>query len=136
MRALILILIMIAGAAQAGELEIDMQAKFCDGMLINRQLPNHTEVDCVTDRYAIEVDFTDHWAAAIGQSLSYAATLERRPGIILVCNSDTRPDICLRHRLILQETIRYWNIGVVAWYCDSTDPDLEACMFEDFFGPE
>jgi hypothetical protein len=50
-------------------------------MQIGRHLPNGTYVDCLNDTYAIEVDFSNKWAEAIGQSLMYAAELERLPGI-------------------------------------------------------
>ncbi|QYY35414.1 hypothetical protein [Ruficoccus sp. ZRK36] len=47
-------------------------------------LPNGTRCDILTDEYAIEVDFADKWAEAIGQSLNYAAQTGRRAAIILI----------------------------------------------------
>lgn len=118
------------------ELEIDAQRKFCAGMPINQALPNRSEVDCVLEDVAIEVDFSDHWAAAIGQSLQYGAMMGRRPGIILVCRTRTPASTCLRHKLKLEETMSYWNIGMMVWLCHATDPSLAECQFKDFFGPD
>lgn len=47
-------------------------------------LEDRTRVDCLTDEYAVEVDFGDGWAEAIGQALYYAERTGRRPGIVLV----------------------------------------------------
>ncbi len=35
-------------------------------------LPNGTRCDILTDQYALEVDFADKWAEALGQCLNYA----------------------------------------------------------------
>lgn len=56
-----------ATSTPAQELERDRQARLCAGMQMNRYLPNGTYVDCLTDDYAIEVDFSNKWAEAIGQ---------------------------------------------------------------------
>lgn len=40
-------------------------------------------VDCLTDEYAIEFDFSKKWAEAIGQSLYYASQTYRKPGYSL-----------------------------------------------------
>ena len=120
----------------AAEYEIDVQDKFCAGMLINQYLRDGSEVDCIREDVAIELDFSDHWAAAIGQALHYGAILERRPGKILVCKAETRERTCLGHKLRLEETIAYWNIGMMVWFCDSRDATLSECQFRDFFGPE
>lgn len=41
-------------------------------------------VDCLTEHYAIEVDFADKWAEGIGQAYLYAAVFERRPGVVYI----------------------------------------------------
>lgn len=48
------------------------------------RLPDKSRVDCVTDSYAIEFDFTNKWAEAIGQALFYANELNKIPGIVLI----------------------------------------------------
>jgi len=43
-----------------------------------------TRCDILTDTHAIEVDFADKWAEAIGQSLNYAMQTGKKAGIVLV----------------------------------------------------
>ncbi len=96
-------------------------------MQIGRYLPNDTYVDCLTDEYAIEVDFSNKWAEAIGQSLMYAAELERLPGIILVCRRDTDESLCLRHAYHIEQTVNWWRIGMTVWHCGADDNRLDQC---------
>jgi hypothetical protein len=134
--AILALTILASSATLAAEKEVDVQGKFCAGMPINVHLKDGTEVDCYTGDYAIEVDFTDHWAQAIGQALHYASLLERRPAVILVCHSHTKASICLRHRKRFEETLTYWRIGMYLWYCETKDQKLADCEFEDLFGAE
>lgn len=120
-----LILAVTPGHAQ--ELEKDRQKQLCEGMQIGRYLPNGTTVDCVTDDYAIEVDFSNKWAEAIGQSLMYAAELQRLPGIILVCHRDTDPSLCLKHGYLIEQTVNWWRIGMTVWKCGADDVRLADC---------
>ena len=43
-----------------------------------------TRCDILTDTHAIEVDFADKWAEAIGQSLNYAMQTGKKAGIVLL----------------------------------------------------
>ncbi len=54
-----------------------------DGV-IEYTLKNRTRVDCLTDEYAIEVDFAHKGYEAIGQSLYYALETKKQAGIILI----------------------------------------------------
>ena len=47
-------------------------------------MPDGTRCDILTDTHAIEVDFADKWAEAIGQSLNYAMQTGKKAGIVLV----------------------------------------------------
>ncbi len=51
-------------------------------------LPDRTRIDCLTDEYAIEVDFAKKWSEAIGQSLYYSYCTKREPGILLILESE------------------------------------------------
>ena len=117
----------MANSSAGQELERGRQEQLCAGMQIGRHLPNGTYVDCVTDEYAIEVDFSKKWAEAIGQSLMYAAELERQPGIILICHRDTDPSLCLRHGYLIEQTVNWWRIGMTVWQCGAEDVRLEDC---------
>jgi len=61
------------------------------GGKIEYVLPDKTRVDCLTDEYAIEVDFAKKWAEAIGQSLYYAQITGKKPAIgFIVGDGDER----------------------------------------------
>ena len=47
-------------------------------------LHDRTRVDCLTDAYAIEVDFGRKWAESVGQSLYYGLMTNRKPAIGLI----------------------------------------------------
>ncbi len=71
-------------------------------------LPNGTRCDILTEHYAVEVDFADKWAEALGQCLNYAAQTHRQPGIVLILES---PDD-KRHLARLQETVEHYRLPV------------------------
>ena len=48
---------------------------------MEQSLLDRTRVDCLTDEYAIEVDFAKKWAESVGQSLYYAEMTEKKPGV-------------------------------------------------------
>lgn len=66
--------------------EKEYQEAWCNeaGGITEYVLADRTRVDCLTDEYAIEFDFADKWAEAIGQSLHYAEMSGRKPGIVLI----------------------------------------------------
>jgi hypothetical protein len=52
------------------------------------RLKDNTRVDCITNKYAIEVDWAKKWAEAIGQSLYYAKMTNKQPAIGLICSKN------------------------------------------------
>jgi hypothetical protein len=64
------------------------------GVLEARQI-DKTRVDCLTQHHAIEFDFGNKWAEAIGQALHYALMTGRAPGIVLILERDS--------------DVKYWN---------------------------
>lgn len=59
------------------------------GGVTEYRLPDRTRIDCLTDDYAIEFDFAEKWAEAIGQSLYYSLQTNRRPGVVLILENPT-----------------------------------------------
>jgi hypothetical protein len=51
-------------------------------------LQDRTRVDCLTDEYAIEVDFAKKWAEGVGQSLYYAHMTGKKPAVGFIMNSE------------------------------------------------
>lgn len=49
-----------------------------------------TYVDCLTDEYAIETEYDYNWKEAIGQSLHYAETTNRKAAILLIQRSSSK----------------------------------------------
>jgi len=62
------------------------QTKLCKklGGKIEYVLSDKTRVDCLTKKYAIEVDFGKKWAEGIGQSLYYAEMTGKKPAVALI----------------------------------------------------
>lgn len=58
------------------------------GGVIEYKLKDGTFVDCLTDDEAIEFDFADKWAEAVGQSLHYAIMSGKKPAIALIVLSE------------------------------------------------
>ncbi len=69
------------------------QTKLCNdlGGVMEQSLLDRTRVDCLTDEYAIEVDYAKKWAESVGQSLYYAEMTEKKPGIGIIVG-DTKKD--------------------------------------------
>lgn len=66
--------------------EKDYQKCWCDANngLLEVVLPDKARIDCMTNKYAMEVDFAPKWAESIGQSLYYGAATGKQPAILLI----------------------------------------------------
>jgi len=93
--------------------EVYWAEKFCLSMggKMEVVVESGARCDCVTDEYAIEVDFSNKWAEALGQSLHYAAELDRTPGICLLLRDSAYMD----HMNRLMSTIDRWQLPVTIW---------------------
>jgi len=111
--------------------EVWYQQQWCksrDGTL-EYQLRDGTRVDCIVGDYAIEFDFADKWAEAIGQASYYAVQLRMTPGIVLIFEDDAscrfffRANIAINQIIVVStpeiRPIRVWKIGNA--YC-AVDP--------------
>jgi hypothetical protein len=74
-------------------------------------LPDGTRCDCLTDTHAIEFDFGNNWAEALGQSAYYALQTERRAGIVLILENIKDRKYWIR----LNSTIEYFNLPIDTW---------------------
>ena len=102
--------------------EANYREVLCEGMDWEVSLPNGARADCISDTHAIEVDFSEKWAEALGQALLYAAATGLQPGIFLVCRGEDHN--CLGHRLRLDEAIQAWNLPVEVWPVEEQDVAL------------
>ena len=86
------------------------QKKWCDANhgKMEVSLSDGTRADCVTDDYAVEVDFASKWAEGLGQALRYARLTKKKAAVLLVWK--TRMD---RWKAInLQRDIKYYGLPV------------------------
>lgn len=75
------------------------------------RLSDKTRVDCLTQTHAIEFDFAEKWAEAIGQSLHYARMAGKSPGIVYICR--TPEDLYKIERA--ERTIKAYNLPIKVW---------------------
>ena len=73
------------------------------GGLVEVRLPSGARADCITDIHAIEADWSENWAEAIGQSAHYAAQTGLTPGILFLIHEGSQP----AHLYRLEETIAH-----------------------------
>lgn len=74
-------------------------------------LPDKTRCDCITASHAIEFDFAEKWAEAIGQSLYYSLQTGKRAGIVLILESDSDRKFWIR----LNSTIEHFKLPIDTW---------------------
>jgi hypothetical protein len=71
-------------------------------------LEDRTRCDIVTATHAIEVDFADKWAEAIGQSLSYGLNLNLKPAIVLIMEQENDE----RHFIRINTIIDHYQLNI------------------------
>lgn len=91
------------------------QKAFCNkiGGQMEVRLPDGTRVDCLSSRYAIEVDFANKVFEGVGQSLYYALKTGRRPGVVVITErrSHDRKNVKRLMDLAKKYDITVWQIG-------------------------
>lgn len=75
---------------------------------IEVRAPDGTRVDILTEKHAIEVDFGDKWAEAVGQSLYYALQFDRKAGILLILEEESD----YRYLIRLNSVIKQFNLPI------------------------
>jgi hypothetical protein len=110
------------------------QHQYCEGMKLEEHLPTGGYVDCLDDEYAIEVEWAEHWAEAVGQSLYYAAATNRKPGIILLCRESEGPveGLCRSYVYRLEYALKLVSTHIDVWTCAiGKDITLDNCFVPD-----
>ena len=89
------------------------QVKWCQAHKgkIEVVLPDGTRCDCVTDTHAIEFDFGNNWAEALGQSSYYSMQTKKKPGIVLILETIKDRKYWIR----LNTTIEHFNLPIDTW---------------------
>ena len=95
------------------------QRKWCEAHKgqVEVVLPDGTRCDCVTETHAIEFDFGDNWAEAVGQSAYYSIQTNKKAAIVLILEIVTDRKFWIR----LNTTIERFNLPIDTWIIDSTE---------------
>lgn len=64
---------------------------------------DRTYVDCLTDEYAIETEYDYNWKEAVGQSLHYAETTDRKAAILLIQRSSSKKNYLSELNRVIQK---------------------------------
>jgi hypothetical protein len=77
-----------------GASEKSINAKWCDRRegISEFRTKDGTYVDCLTDIYAVEAEFDNNWKEAVGQSLHYAESTNKKAAILLIKRKKSKKD--------------------------------------------
>jgi|GEM_PF-3469801 len=90
--------------------ESKVQDCACKGFEQEVKTQAGTWIDCLSDTHAIEVEATQDWAEAIGQSLHYSIESGLKAKIMLFCEQSD--ESCFRHELTLRSTIAAFDLPI------------------------
>jgi hypothetical protein len=119
---IVLFLLPSPGLAKHAHYERWYQSRWCEqhkGRL-EFLLPDKTRCDCVTDGQAIEFDFGPKWTEAIGQALYYALQTGKRPGIVLILESEDDYKYWVR----LNSVIKHYGLPIETWKIENKQGGL------------
>ena len=103
--SILIALLLLTGCTEKKHKEKYYQTQLCDDLdgVMEQSLLDRTRVDCLTDEYAIEVDFAKKWAEAVGQSLYYALMTEKKPGIGIIVGDSKKDKRNLKRLKVLTD---------------------------------
>ncbi len=79
------------------------QKEYCKKGNFEYKLNDNTRVDCLTNIYAIELDFASKWAECVGQSLYYALRTNKKPKCVLIIEDDIKDQKYIERIKIIAE---------------------------------
>ena len=111
---LFLLLSTPALAADRLQSEKKYQETWCGarGGVMEYRLNNGMRVDCLTDEYAVEMDFANKWYESFGQALFYAKATKRKPAVVLIIENKNDWIYYGRLKSISKES------GLKIWYIE------------------
>lgn len=104
---------LLASVAYAKRLQPEKwyQEQWCTDGEVEYTLLDNTRCDCLTATHAIEFDFANKWAEAIGQALYYSAETGKAPGVVLIMEREEDS----RYLPRIQAVIEGWNLPIRLW---------------------
>ncbi len=102
---IIAVAVLFVGCSEKKHKEKYYQTQLCNelGGVMEQRLLDRTRVDCLTDEYAIEVDFAKKWAESVGQSLHYALMTEKKPAVGLIVRDNKKDERRMKRLKALAE---------------------------------
>ena len=75
-----------------------------------------SNADCVTKKYAVQVDFAPNWKEAVAQSVLHAIKLRKEPAIVLIVENPER-----EMKYLKQLKTVTGHLDIVLWWVSPTD---------------
>ena len=98
------------------ESEKAINKAWCDnrGGISEFRTKDGTYVDCLTDIYSVEAEFENNWKEAIGQSLHYAESTNKKAAILLIKDDNSKIDYLSQ----LQRVIKKFELPITLYLID------------------
>ena len=110
----LLIFIYPAHAKKRIHYEKTYQKQFCEqigGGTEYYLLDRSGRVDCITNEYAIEVDFANKYTEGVTQALYYGMKTNRKSGLLLIVEDDSERKYVDR----TEGVIKHYNLPIRLW---------------------
>lgn len=116
--AVLLVLVLCNNVQSAHKVEKDYQRAFCDAAhgKMEVRLDDAARIDCLTDEYAIEVDYgPQKFYEGISQALYYGLKTHKRPGLLLI---DVPNSIYVKRTIAI---ITGYKLDITLWVVNPQD---------------
>ena len=108
MKRLIVIFCIFITQLDANEKSINQQWCSANDGVLEHRTKYGTYVDCLTEEYAVEVEFDYNWKESIGQSLHYAEATNKKPAVLFIKRTKSKKDYLAE----LNQTIDKFNLPI------------------------
>ena len=108
MKRLIVIFCIFITQLDANEKSINQQWCSANDGVLEHRTKYGTYVDCLTEEYAVEVEFDYNWKESIGQSLLYAEATNKKPAVLFIKRTKSKKDYLAE----LNQTIDKFNLPI------------------------
>ena len=114
MKKLLLVFCIFINQLDANEKSVNQQWCPANGGVLEYRTKYGTYVDCLTEEYAVEVEFDYNWKESIGQSLHYAEATNKSPAVLIIKRTKSKKDY-LRE---FNQTIDKFNLPITVFIVD------------------
>ena len=114
MKKLLVIFCIFITQLDANEKSINQQWCSANGGVLEYRTKYGTYVDCLTEEYAVEVEFDYNWKESIGQSLHYAEATNKKPAVLIIKRAKSKKDYLGE----FNQTIDKFNLPIVVFIVD------------------